>query len=250
MFKKTFLVSLVLLAICFGLSPVHAADLSLDEVINNIQSNQTKIHDLYTETTTVITSNMAMPGAQNKGPQKTEQKSKMWTKGETKSKVEITSPVKTIMITNGDNMVTISADTGQKVYQDLKKMRESEKNAFSQSGGQFSLAKAKEFFDFSLANRDGFYVVTGVPRKANQFLGKMEFYISADKWLPEKIMMFDGKNKLLSQSDIRYQELGGAWVPLTSKSVVMSPMGKMEMSMSYDNVKVNKGISDDEFKIN
>ena len=56
--------------LCFVLFPTDICALTLDDVINKIQSNQSKIHDMYAETETTIVSNMAIPGQENKGPQK------------------------------------------------------------------------------------------------------------------------------------------------------------------------------------
>src|SRR3989339_1116604 len=90
--------------------PVFSADLSLDNLITNLQGNQNKVRDMYTETVTTITSNMAMPGQQSKGSQKMVQKGKMWTKGQDKTKIEMLSPMKQVTITNGDQMATINLE--------------------------------------------------------------------------------------------------------------------------------------------
>lgn len=223
------------------------ADPSLDEVINKIQSNQSKIHDMYAETTTTITSNMAMPGQESKGPQKMVQKAKMWTKGQDKSKIEMLSPMKQTTITNGDKMAIINPETGQKMVQDLKKLKGQGPGGKGQ--GEMNLDKAKEFFDLSVAMKGDAYVITGIPKKDNKFLGKMEFYVDSTNWIPVKILMYDAKGKLMSQSEIEYKEISGAWVPVKNVSNVTTPMGKMNMEMEFENIKVNKGIGDGEFKV-
>ena len=70
MLKKLSSSLLVIFIASSLVSPLFAADLSLDDLINKIQSNQSKIHDMYAETETTIVSNMAIPGQENKGPQK------------------------------------------------------------------------------------------------------------------------------------------------------------------------------------
>lgn len=227
----------------FFLASVAVADLSLDEVIKNLQANQAKVKDMYAETSTTILSNMTLPGQTGKGPQKMVQRGKMWTKGETKSKIEMLSPMKQTTITNGDKMAVINPETGQKMEQDLKKLKGPERQA------QMSLEKAKEYFDLSAAKKGDEYIVTGVPKKENKFLGKMEFYVDASRWVPVKIFMYDAKGRPLSQSEIEYSQISGVWVPAKNKSIVTTPAGKMEIEMEFSNVKVNKGIGDDEFKI-
>ena len=226
---------------------VFSADLSLDNLITNLQGNQNKVRDMYTETVTTITSNMAMPGQQSKGSQKMVQKGKMWTKGQDKTKIEMLSPMKQVTITNGDQMATINLETGQKVIQDLKKLRA--QSGMGEASQQMSLDKAKEFFNLSSVKRGNDYVITGVPKKDNKFIGKMEFYVDSGRWVPVKIMMYDSKGKLVSESSIEYKQFSGVWLPVKNKSNVTTPMGKMDVEMLFEKVRVNQGISDKEFKI-
>ena len=232
-----------------------AGDLSLDDLVNKLQANQSKIHDMYAETTTQITSNFQSQTSKLSGPQTMVQKGRMWTKGKDKTKVEMISPMKQIIITNGDQMMMINPETGQKVIQDLKKLRESQ--GMAESSKQMNLEKAKEFFDLSVQKLDASkpgdldtYVITGVPKKENKFLGKMELYIDTARWVPVKIYMYDSKGKLMSRSEIEYQKGdGGIWAPSKNVSNITTPMGKMDVTMEFNNIKINKGISDNEFKI-
>jgi outer membrane lipoprotein-sorting protein len=254
---------LVVIAALFVSSSAFAADLPLDDLIKNIQSNQSKIKDMYAETTTTITSNMAMPGQESKGPQKMAQKGKMWTKGSDKSKIEMTSPMKQVTITNGDQMAIINSETGQKVVQDLKKLKG--QGASSKGQGEMNLEKAKEFFNLEVTSKQSSvtskkeYIITGTPKQDNKFLGKMEFYVDSDKWVPVKIVMYDAKGRPMSQSEIEYERVKGQgssskgeeeiWIPVKNVSNVVTPMGSMKVEMEFSNIKVNKGISDKEFAI-
>lgn len=183
-----------------------------------------------------------------------EQKGKMWTKGEEKSKIEMLSPLRQTTITNGDQMAMLNPETGQKMVQDLKKLKGQGIQGSRDQG--MSLEKAKEYFDLSVRKLDALkpgdletYVIVGVPKKENKFLAKMEFYVDAEKWVPVKILMYGPKDKLMSQSEIEYKDLSGVWVPVKNKSVVTTPAGKMEVEMVFENIRVNKGVSDAEFKI-
>ncbi|OGC10435.1 hypothetical protein A3D23_07210 [candidate division WOR-1 bacterium RIFCSPHIGHO2_02_FULL_53_26] len=260
------LVSSILMLPSFAADLPAEAGLSLDDLIAKIQSNQSKIHDMYAETTTTITSNMVMPGQESRGTQKIIQKSKMWTKGQDKSKIEMLSPTRQITIINGDQMATINPETGQKVVQDLKKLRDKSGGLAGGQSGQMTLDKISEFFYLSVRKLDpsttegvNTYVVTGVPKKENKFMGKMEFYVDSERWAPVKILMYDPKNRPMSQTEIEYSSVEDKsatasegsviFVPLKNKSVVSSPMGKMEIEVEYTTVKVNGGISDKEFVV-
>lgn len=234
-------------ALLIAATMTFAADMSLDDLINKIQGNQKKIHDMYAETTTKITSNLQLTTDNKSKVQTMTQKGKMWTKGEDKSKIEMISPMKQITITNGDKMAIINSETGQKIVQDLKKMRE--KAGMGGSSNQMSLDKAKEFFDLSTSKKGDDYVITGIPKKENKFLGKMEFYVDPDKWVPVKILMYDARGKLMSQSVIEYQKVADVWVPVKNASNITTPAGAMKVEMEFANIKINKGIKDEEFRV-
>ena len=112
-----------------------------------------------------------------------------------------------------------------------------------------NLEKAKEFFDLSATRKGEDCVIVGVPKKENKFLGKMEFYVDAEKWVPVKIMMYDAKGRPMSQSEIQYQQISDVYVPVKNISNVTTPMGVMKVEMEFSNIKVNQGIKDSEFKI-
>ncbi|MGB9613143.1 MAG: hypothetical protein ACPL4K_03085 [Candidatus Margulisiibacteriota bacterium] len=60
--------------------------------------------------------------------------------------------------------------------------------------GERNLEKAKELFDLSVTRyqqpetRKEEYVIVGVPKKESKFLGKMEFYVDSERWVPLKIL--------------------------------------------------------------
>jgi len=249
MFKNVtkFIVFSVLLLFCVSVSSTaFAATMSIETLLEKVQSNQSKIKDMYAETTTTVTSSIVLPGAENKAPKKMVQKGKLWTKGKDKSKIEMISPAKQITITNGDKMAVINPETGQKMIQDLSKTE----GKMSKGKGAVDLEKAMEYFELSVKQtKDGGYVITGIPKEKSPFLTKMEFYVDSANWVPVKILMYGPRNKLLSRSDIEYKKIDGVWVPVKNISTVNTPAGKMDVAMEFANVKVNKGISDKEFKI-
>ncbi|MFA4843778.1 MAG: outer membrane lipoprotein-sorting protein [Candidatus Margulisiibacteriota bacterium] len=242
MYKKLFVIAAVAL---FAFSAT-ASDLTTEDIIANIQANQTKIHDMYAETTTTITSSMTMPGQESKGPQTMVQKGKMWTKGQDKSKIEILSPTRQITITNGDIITVINQDTGQSFTQDLSKTRE---KAGLPGGGSMDLAKALNYFDLSIVQKDNQYIISGKPKQSNKFLGRMEFYIDSDRWLPVKIIMYTPADKVMSTTEMRYKKISDIWVATETSSAATTPMGAIKTEMVFENVKVNQGIADREFRI-
>ena len=156
--KSMFLCLLIAASLCLS---AIAADLSLDDVIKNLQGNQKKIKDMYAETTTKITSNLRIKNNEKTGPQTIVQKGRLWTKGEDMSKIEMTHPMKQITITNGDNMKIIDPDSGREVKQNLKKIRQ--QSGLPDSSKQMSLEKAKDFFNLSIGKKDGNYFITRLP---------------------------------------------------------------------------------------
>ncbi|MBU0501999.1 MAG: outer membrane lipoprotein-sorting protein [Candidatus Margulisbacteria bacterium] len=244
MFKK--IVPIVLIALFF-VPVVSAADLTLEDLMGKTHANQAKIKDMYAETETVMISSMSIPGQTKKGPQKMVQKGKMWTKGSDKSKIEMLSPTKQITITNGDKMLMINPETGQKMVQDLSKIKG--QGSRGQGPGEMSLEKAMEYFDLSLKKDNDSYVITGIPKERNKFMSKMEFYLDSKRWVPTKILMYGGNGKLLSRSEIEYEKISGVFVPVRNSSNVNTPMGKMEIEMVYSNIKVNQGIKDEVFRV-
>jgi len=238
---------LVLPSFSEDLSSVASAkgDLSLQDIIQNIQSNQSQIKDLYAETTTTITSNMALPGAKDKGPQAMVQKGRMWTKGRDKSKIEIISPTRQTTITNGDKITIINPDSGQTFTQDLSKMRE---QAGIPKGGSMDLSKALDSFYMSIEQREDQYVLIGKPKQPNKFLGKMEFYIDVNRWLPVKILIYTPTDKIMNITEMDYKEISGIWITVETSSTAITPMGAIKTQMVLENIKINQGISDSEFK--
>ncbi|OGC12061.1 hypothetical protein A3K48_06265 [candidate division WOR-1 bacterium RIFOXYA12_FULL_52_29] len=224
---------------------------SVDLIVKKVQLNQDRINDMYAETTTLISSNLSLPGSEKSEPQKMTQQGKIWTKGKEKSKVEMLSPVKQITVTNGDKMMVVNPETGQKVVQDLKKLRE--QSGLPGSSQQMDLEKAKQYFEFTVANQGvpgkAIYVISGSPKKENKFLSRMELYIDGQRWIATKILMYGSKGELVSQSDIEYAIVGGVWVPKKNVSFVSTPAGRMDVEMTFDNIKVNRGISDSVFKV-
>ncbi len=218
MYKRLFLSLLTILLA----SSVIATSLSLDQLLTKVQDKKNEIKDMYCETTTIITSNMSIPGQESEGPQKTTQKSKMWVKGN-KTRIEMLEPTKQITINDG------------------KKAGANTQN--------MSLDKAKEYFNLSLKTAKDKYVVAGVPKEKNKIFGKMEFVIDKNKMIPTMILMYTPQGKLLSKTTLQYKEINKQMVPVKNISDVNTPMGSMHIEMEYKNVKVNEGIDDSFFMI-
>ena len=251
---------IVSFAIMFLLVSVSfASSLTVDDVVKNMQSNQSKIKDMYSEMTTTITSNLAMPNSANKGPQTMIQKSRMWTKGTDKSKIEVLSPTKQTTITNGNIMTMIDPQSGQKVTQDMSNLPAGKAGIKGQAGmagsNSMNLAKALEMFDMTVSQKEALYIMEAKPKKTNPVIGKMSFFIDPTRWLPIKIIIYTPQGKDLSRAqsremsvtEMQYSEINGVWVATKTTSAVKTPMGNMSTEMVMENVKVNGGIGDGEF---
>ncbi len=252
MFKKL----APMIVIIFLLVPASfpaTSEVSATDLIAKMRSQQDLVKDLQADTTTTITSNISIPGAPSKGPQTMTQTGQIWQKGRDKSKVEITSPMKQVTITNGSMMTIISPDSGQKITQDLSKMQGAGK------GQGMDATKALDYFNLSVnkaevaTGESDIYVISGTPKESNQFLGRMDFFIDAEKCIPLRIAMYTPKGALMSLSEIEYEPVAvssaeTAYVPKKIKSIVTMQMGSVNTEMVYENIKVNKGISDSVFE--
>ena len=263
MFNK---IVLVLFIVMLVPSVVFASDISAEAsakaeaIIAKLKETQSQVRDLQADTKTIITSNITMPGQPSKGPQTMTQTGHIWQKGRDKSKVEITSPMKQITITNGNIMTMISPDTGQKFTQDLSKgLGAKGQGPSTGSGRGMDASKALDYFDLTVKKSEGgtgeagIYILSGTPKEANQFLGRMDFIIDAEKYIPLRIAMYTPKGALMSLSEIEYlaiESTGEAtiWVPVKIKSVVTMQMGSVNTEMEYENIKVNRGIKDSVFE--
>ncbi len=244
--------ALVLLIVILIPSVVYAADISAEGLIAKLKDTRALILDLQADTKTTITSNISIPGAPSKGPQTVTQIGHIWQKGSDKSKVEITSPMKQITITKGSIMTMISPDTGQKVTQDLSK-------GLGAGGQGMDATKALDYFNLTVSTNEAgtgeakVYVISGTPKEANQFLGRMDFFIDAEKYIPIRIAMYTPQGALMSLSEMEYEPIEVStgetvYVPKRIKSVVTMQMGSINTEMEYENIQVNQGIEDDVFE--
>lgn len=242
--KKKILCLLVLVSV---LATVSFGAMRVEDLLAKIREGQSKVKDLQADIVTIIKSDMG-------GKKEAEQKGHIWIKGEDMSKMEMTAPMKQISITSGKKMAIINPETGQKLVQDLEAMRKKTgqtdlgKNVMDQT-------KALEYFNLSVREVSSFmggvkeYVIVGVPKEKNKFLGKVEFTVDAQKYVPTRIDIYNPQGNLVSSSTIEYARLKDIWVIAKNVSEVKLPSGKMKMEMRFDNIKLNEGIPDKEFKI-
>ena len=230
------------LLICFLIGfCAFAIDAGVEDILMKVSTNQSLIKDMQADITTIIKSDM-------KGKMEREQTGRIWIKGEDKTKIEMIKPVKQVTITSGDKMMMNDPVTGQKMIRDLKKMRQ---ETGQPDLGQGSMDKKKmlDYFDLKLKNVSGAVVIEGKPKKANKFLGRVDFTVDTSRNLPVKIEIYTPEGKLVSTTNIDYTKIKNIWVITKSSSEVKLPMGAMKAEMRYDNIKLNEGIADSVFKI-
>ncbi len=214
---------------------------SVDTIIKRIKENGDKVKDMSADVETTITSSL-------KESKPIIQIGKIWTKSPDKSKVEIYSPIKQITITDGDIMTIISPDTGMKFTQDLSKSKE--KGALPQVSSHTDTTKIFEYFDLKLTQHGTKeLIISGTPKEKNEFLGKIDFFVDNEIYLPFRIVIYNPEGILISLSELNYKKFDDAWVPEKTTSIVSVPGGSMNIDMKLKNIKINKGISDEEFKV-
>lgn len=228
---------------------VFAADITVSDLLARMKTQQALITDMQADTKTTITSNLSMPGQPSNGPQTMTQTGHIWTKGKDKSKTEIISPTKQTTITNGNIMTVIDPASGRKLTQDMSKLP-------GAGGKSMDPEKALDYFDLSVTESGSTeYVLTGTPKQANQFLGRMDFFIDGARNIPVRIAMYAPKGALMSLSEMEYEPVQvssseTAYVATKIKSIVTMQMGSVNSEMEYEDVKVNQGIEDKEFEAN
>ena len=244
--KKKFGSSLVLgLAVMFLLGgSAFAADKEIDGLIAKIKANQAQVRDMRADVTTVMRSEM-------KDKKTLEQKGKLWTKGDKFSRMDVDEPVKQSTITTPDKIAIINSTTGQKMVQDLNKFKQ---QTGQSDVGSMDQTKAFDYFNLKLIPVKGImgikeYILEGTPKKKNKFLGKVAFHIDPEKYVPVKVEIFSPEGKLVSSSNMEYQNVNNVWVLAKSNSEITLPGGKMSSEMRFDNIKVNEGIDDSVFRI-
>lgn len=229
------------------IATMATATMSVESLLTKIREGQNKVKDLQADITTIIKSDMG-------GKKEAEQKGHIWIKGEDKSKMEMVSPLKQISITSGKKMAVINPETGQKYVQDLEAMRK-KTGQVDLGKNMMDQTKALEYFNLSVREVSSFfggakeYVIVGIPKEKNKFLGKVEFTVDAQKYVPTRIDIYNPQGNLVSSSTIEYAKLKDIWVIAKNISEVKLPSGKMKMEMRFENIRLNEGIPDKEFKI-
>lgn len=225
-------------------SVVAGPDPKLENLISKLRENQDKIQDMSATIVTTIKSDM-------KEKRTMEQKGTIQTKGKDKTRMEMITPMKQISITNGDKMAMINPETGQKFVQDLKKLKK-QTGKQDLSGSPIDQTKILDYFNLSMKEEGIFqksYVITGTPKEKNQFMGKIVFFVDAGRNVPTKIEIYNPQGKLISSTDMEYVKIKGLWVVSKTSSSMTIPGGKMDVSMRFEDVKINEGIPDSVFDV-
>lgn len=241
-FTSIFVISTLLIAASTCAAKIPA---DVKAILNKIEAAQDKIKDMQAEIESTATAKMTIRGEET--TQKFAQKGKIWIKKPDKFRIETSSPVEQITIMNGDKMAIINKTTGQKIVQDMKKLRE--QTGMTQ-GEEMNIVKTMEQFDLKITKKDkNEIVITGKPEKKSEYLGKMVFVIDANKHLPIRIASYSPKGGLLTYSTLEYKEISKIWVLVKNTTDINTPYGSSKTVMEFKNIKVNKGISDKLFEI-
>ncbi|OGC36742.1 hypothetical protein A2311_06300 [candidate division WOR-1 bacterium RIFOXYB2_FULL_48_7] len=235
---------LFVLTFLLGATCLLAADLSLDDLIKKLEASKSQVKDFYAETSTKMYSDIKF-NQKGKASQ-SEQKGKLWQKGKDKTKIELLTPKRLIMVRQGREVVTFDPVTGQKMRSSLD---DDDKKQLGEPTGEFTLERAKKIFTLSVRKQGNDYIVTGIPKQQQGMVGKMEIYINSSRWLPDKIIIYDLQGKKFGESKMEYQQVNNIWVLKKTYSVNNTPIGKMEITMEYSNTKVNQGLDDKEFEV-
>ena len=234
--------AVLLILLLMGSTVWAALDPAIEDLLGKIKSNQSQIKDMSADILTIMKS----------GGKQMEQKGKIWIKGDNKSRMESSTPVNTVTVVNGDKRLLINQDTGERLVQDMKKLRE-KTGEMDFGNSPTDQTKALEYFNLKLREETTAsgknYIIEGTPKKPNIMLGKVVFEIEGARNLPVKISIYNPKGALVSSSTIEYQKIKNIWVIKGNTAMVKTPQGSMNLVMRFNNVKINDGISDDQFKV-
>jgi hypothetical protein len=74
--------------------------------------------------------------------------------------------------------------------------------------------------------------------------------VDADKGIIKKTDNYDSQDKLISSNNNKeYEQIGNAWVLKKAENVFYTQTGEMKSEVEYNNIILNGGVSDEEFKI-
>ena len=214
-------------------------------LLNDIKGSQEKIKDMQADVQINVTAKILIEGKET--TQKQTSKGRIYSKRPNKFRLETTSPMEQTTIMNGDKMALINKTTGQKMVQDLKKLRE--QSGLTQ-GEEMDITKSMERFDLKITNKtDKEIVLTGTPKEPNKFLGKMVFVLDAKNRVPIRITAYNPNGGLISYSTLQYKNISGINVLEKNVTEVTSPYGSSKSGTEFKNIKINQGLSDKLFEI-
>lgn len=234
-YSMIWLTLLILGTIFLARTPAHA--LTIPDLLQKVKENQSNIQTLQADTeTTMESSNKNMPAMKQTG--------RLYQKYPGKSRTEVDAPTKQITIMNGSKMKFIDGATGKSFTKDM-----SELGAIGGSPSG-SIAQMTNLFDLKiLSENESEILLEGRPKTTNNFMEKIEFTLSAETFLPQKIDSFAKGGRKLSVMNIAYKEIDKVQVPVETRSTIYMPNGQMNALLQYKNVKVNQPIKESMFDV-
>lgn len=234
---------LFLVVILFAFTTAAFADVSVSDVISKIRDNQSKIKDFSAKVTTTLKSDNNKKAMRQTGL--------IFIKDKQKNRMEMLEPMKQITIVDKDKMMVLNPDTGKKTIQDLKKLR---KQTGQSDLGQNPLDQTKmlDYLNLSIEEKGIIkksFIITGIPKDKKMPAGKIKFYVDGNDFIPQKIELYNAEDKLLTSSELTYTKIENILVITNTSSWILVPNGKIFVEMKFEDIKVNKGLSDQLFEI-
>jgi len=223
---------------------LFAAEPTVDDILAKLTQNQQQINTMKMTMTSVT--KIEMPG---KDPMSIAQRSTMLFKKPDKMKMETFSPMHQVIIRSG-NKVYMKMPDGRIIKQDMAEY------GMQLPGMDFTPGTMQDFnknFTTSLDTTESkpsenLYVLTLIPKQANDMLSKMKMTIDYARGCVNKIQMFNAKEELWSNVEFENQLTDGIWMP--KKIIVDSilPTGKSKTEIFNEELQINKEVSNEEFK--
>jgi len=223
---------------------VKASSITVNDILVSIEESNSKIADK----TMVIISTIQIPSGQ--GIFRT---SKYTLKKPDKIKIETISPTNQTIILNG-KIMTIKLTSGRIITREIE--TSSDGMFFIKLGCTCCQPGLFSQYDAGINEKETdeenqVYAIDFSTQATNSKVSRytaLTMYVDYKKKVIKSINFYNDKGELtLSVRNEKFIFVDGIWLETVSKTIIYSPSERIQIDTSYKNIKINRGISDDEF---
>ncbi len=233
----------VALFLCLSIAFVTASFaeqvLTVDEVLAKLQAQQNSIMDFSADFTTLAQTQNDKESINIVG--------KIWSKQPSMDKVCFDSPFPGTTIKNGNKQVLINS-SGEKFDVPPKSGAENQLKANEFGGLKYDHFKDYYVMRILSIKKDGTINLSCVAKTSDSLCGKPDYMIDTNLSVVKEIIEYDKTGKFLMKTSNSFSKING--VLASVKCVIKySDPNPTIIETKYSNIKINQGISDEEFAI-